>query len=522
MHGMHETLLFSIELLLVASIIAVMVHRVRIPYSTALVLGGWVLGTYGLLPDIKLGPEIVLWVFLPILLFEAAIHTNVSKLRQDAVPVFALAVPGVLLSMGVIGGVIHWGLGMPWLVALLFGAIMAPTDTVSILSIFKNLKVPERLKTIVEGESLFNDGAAIVAFHALAATAVAQSAPSPLYEFGRVFLVGVGGMLVGGAVGALASFVMRETKEPLIEILVTTVLTYGSYLLAERLGVSGVIAIVTAGLTVGRFGFEETSPTARISIGSFWEYAGFVVNSVLFLLIGLQLELSTLFQYLPGIGIAILAVILGRALAVLPTCTWLGKLPLRWQSVLLWGNIKGSISMALALSLPLAYPGRNQLLAMTFGVVLFSLVVQGLTLKPFIRILKLENPHDFEAEYEKNQAALLAAKAVQDELTKLFGQGMVPRAIHNQLRSRYQTYVAKANRELKTLVEQYPALEEKELKMLTQQMIRLERGVILGALRDRVIGEDAAKSLLEKLDARLAARIEQEEEPLRVRGTTPL
>ncbi|HBN09548.1 MAG TPA: sodium:proton antiporter [Cyanobacteria bacterium UBA8530] len=527
---MHQTILSSIELLLAASLIAVVVHWIRIPYSTALVLGGWFLGTYNLLPNIVLAPQMVLWIFLPVLLFESAIHTNLSRLREDSVAVFSLAVPGLLFSMAIIGGVVHSFTHIPWPTALLFGAIMAPTDTVSILSIFKALKLPDRLRAIVEGEALFNDGTAIVVFHALAAATGAGKLIYPLYELGQILLVVTGGLLIGGILGALAALVMRQTHDHLIEIMLTTVLGFGSYILAESFHVSGVIAVVVAGLVVARFAIQEAlSPTTQIALGSFWEYAGFVVNSVLFLLIGLQLNLGTLFRFLPAIGVGVLAVLLGRALAIYPTCLILGKrkikIPLPWQHVMVWGNLKGSLSMVLMLSLPLAYPDRGLLLAMTYGVVLFSLVIQGLSLHPFIRFLKLTVANDFEEEYEINQGALLAAKAVQEELSKLFTQGMLPRAIHNQLRSRYQTYIARANRKLKSLVEAHPVLEEKELKTLSQQMTRLERSVIMGALRDHVIGEEAAKNLLGKLDDRTEEKIIEDlvsREPRGVRGTTPL
>lgn len=516
---MHQTLLLFIELLLVASVIAALVHRIRIPYSTALVLGGWILSGYHVLPDFHLEPEVVLLIMLPVLLFESAITTNASLLKEQALSVFSMALPGVLISMLVIGTVIHFVLHLDWSVALLFGAIMAPTDTVSIMSVFKHLKLPDRLRTLVEGESLFNDGTAIVAFNALVITS-----QSPWHTAGNLFFVVIGGLVVGGLTGGLVAFSMRQSKDHLVEIMLTSVLTYGAYLMAERLGVSGVIAVVTAGLVVGTFGISATtSPTSLIALGSFWEYAGFVVNSLLFLLIGLQLDLNVLLTALPSIAVAILAVLLGRILGVYPLCSIFKRtrIPFKWQHVLVLGNLKGSISMALALSLPIDFPHRSLILAMAYGVVLFSLVIQGLSLGPAVQALHLTQSIGSQEEYEKNQGALLAARAVQDELGKMFSQGIISRSIYNQLNARYQGFVAKANRELRMLQERDPKLADKELQDLSRQMQNLERSIIRNALRDRIIGEEAAKAILEKLDA----RFEIAAEPLKPnvsRHTRPL
>ncbi len=315
---------FLIWLLIAASVIAVVASRLRMPYTVALVLGGLALGSVHL-PMIEtlvknqpdwLTPNIVLVIFLPALLFEGSLKLQVRQLRENALPILLLATAGVFAATIITGFAAHWLLGLPLLVALVFGAVTAATDPISVLSIFREMAVPKRLAIIVEGESLFNDGTAAVLFGILVAGVGSELLG--VRDGVRDFVVEVaGGVAVGTALGYVFSKVAQKIDDPSVEITLTTVLAYSSYLAAQSVHVSGVIATVAAGLTVGNLGARTSmSPRTRIALWSFWEYLSFIVNSLVFLLIGLQVRVGTLLRDWRATLLAIATVVLGRALSV--------------------------------------------------------------------------------------------------------------------------------------------------------------------------------------------------------------
>jgi CPA1 family monovalent cation:H+ antiporter len=266
-------------------------------------------------------------------------------------PVAILSTIGMLVMTVITGGALHFALGLPWAVALLLGSMLSITDTVSVLAIFKELKVPPRLATIVEGESLFNDGTALVLFRLILAV-VATGQFDPLRSATDVILVTLGGLLIGGMLGLACSWAMQQTRDHLTEILLTTLLALGAFFLSEELHVSGVIAVVVAGLVVGNYGWRRAlAPSSQIALGSFWEYAGFGVNSLLFLLVGINIHFVDVVGFIPAILVAFVALHLGRMVAVYPTFALLNRfevepVPLTWQHTMMWGNIKGSLTMA--------------------------------------------------------------------------------------------------------------------------------------------------------------------------------
>ena len=289
------------------------------------------------------------------MLFEGSLKLQFRQLRENALPILLLATLGVLVATLVTGFAAHWVLGLPVLVALVFGAITAATDPISVLSIFKEMAVPQRLAVIVEGESLFNDGTAAVLYGILVAGVA--SGNLGIWTGVQNFLVEVlGGIALGGGLGYLFSKLTQKIDEPQIEITLTTVLAYSSYLAAQSLHVSGVIATVAAGVTVGNLGTRiGMSPRTRIALWSFWEYVSFVVNSLVFLLIGLQVSVGTLLHAWRPTLLAIGTVCLGPVLSVyglVPISNLFSlKIPLRWQHILVAGGIRGALSLALALSL---------------------------------------------------------------------------------------------------------------------------------------------------------------------------
>jgi CPA1 family monovalent cation:H+ antiporter len=505
---LHQHLLNLLEFLAVATVVAVFARRFRVPYSAALVAMGLVLSYFKLLPSLALNPDVVINLFLPVLLFEAAINTDASQLGENFRPVALLSTLGMLVMTLITGGLLHMMLGLPLPVALLLGSMLSITDTVSVLAIFKELKVPPRLATIVEGESLFNDGTALVLFRMLLAV-VATGTFDPLRSVTDVILVSLGGLLVGGVLGLACSWVLQQTRDHLTEIMLTTLLALGAFFVSEQLHVSGVIAVVVAGLVVGNYGWRRSlAPSSQIALGSFWEYAGFGVNSVVFLLVGINIHFVDVVGYIPAILVAYAAIHVGRLFAVYPAF-WLLKrsepepVPLPWQHAMLWGNIKGSLTMALAISLPLALPYRNELITISFGVVLLSLLVQALSLGRVVHWLGIGRVSTLRERFEREQLKVMASRAAQNEVKTLHEAGILSKTNYERLRARYQVSVAQAERELRRLSTDYQAYMDEALADIMQRLVLVEKSAVLNALRERLVSEDVAREFLLELDQRL-------------------
>ncbi|UCH60134.1 MAG: cation:proton antiporter, partial [Anaerolineales bacterium] len=360
-----------IAMLFVAVLVGIVAHRLRVPYTIGLVLIGLVLALRSPI-DVEISPNLILALLVPPLIFEAAFHLNFNDLRYNLVPILALAVPGVILTTFIVGGIVAWGTGLVLPVALVFGALVSATDPVSVVSLFRAMGVPKRLQVLLEGESLLNDGTAIVLFDLVVTVAVAGTADFNLLISLTDFVrVAGGGLVVGVLLGTAVSQLISRIDDYLIETTLTSVLAYGAYLIAEILGVSGVLAVVAAGLVNGNIGPRGMSPTTRIVVFNFWEYAAFLANSFIFLLIGLQIELTVLFENWQLILWAILAILVARAIGVYGLSRIEREIPTKWQHILYWGGLRGAISLALALSLPDKLPEvSDQIQVMAFGVVL--------------------------------------------------------------------------------------------------------------------------------------------------------
>lgn len=295
-----ELVTILIILLLVATGVALVTQRLRVPYVTGLVLAG--LAITELLPRrIGLDPSLILNLFLPILIFEAAINTDISRLRSTVKPIALLAGPGVVLASGVTAFLLKLCLGLTWIPALFAGVILAITDTVSVIAVFKEVSVPSRLSTIVEGESLFNDGIALVLF-SLIVGIYSTGSLTFLNGLQELFVVIIGGTLIGLSLGYLSVVLFRQSEDPLSDILLTVAVALGAFQISQFLGVSGAVAVVVAGLVVGNIGLSRNvSASTQVTLYSFWQYASFGVNTFIFLLIGLEINLITLWQTLPAV-----------------------------------------------------------------------------------------------------------------------------------------------------------------------------------------------------------------------------
>ena len=384
------TLLF---VLLTASLVAIVTRRARLPYAVGLVAAGIVLALLPIGVKLPLTRDLIFSVFLPPLIFEAALQLKWSEFRRDLPLTLVLAFPGVAVAAAFVAAAMHFLAGWGWMGSAFFGVLIAATDPVSVLAAFKEMKAERRLSTVIEAESLLNDGAAAVGF-ALLAGIVAGEGASP-FDIGYSLLwTAVGGTLMGLAVGGAMAAIAGRTQDHLVEITLTTIAAYGSFLTAEHFHMSGVLASLAAGLVFGNVGGRiGLSASGRQYVYAFWDYAAFLVNSIVFILIGGH-EAHQPIRLVTGVaGIAIVVVLLGRALAVYPICALLGRttvaVDMRYRHVLVWGGLRGALALALALALPPVLPDQREIVVVSFAVVAFSIFVQGLTMPWLLRRLDL-------------------------------------------------------------------------------------------------------------------------------------
>jgi len=376
-------------LLLVAAVVAMAARRLRIPYAVGLVAAGIVLAILPLHVHLGLTKEIVFVLFLPPLIFEAAFYIRWVELKRELPVILVLVTLGVALSAGLTAVGMHYLASWGWPSAILFGALISATDPVSVIATFKEAGVHGRLRVLVEAESLLNDGTAAVAF--TIALLVATGGGVTAGGVGLTLLTSVaGGILCGAIVAGALILIAGRTTDHLVELTLTTVAAYGSFLIAEQLHISGVLATMTAGLLFGNVGtLQAISAKGREAVGSFWEFAAFVVNSLIFMLIGLREAAQDFRAVLVGAAAAIALVTIGRAVAVYPCCAFFAgskfSVPLRHQHVLFWGGLRGALALALSLGLPDEIPHREEMITVAFAVVAFSVFVQGLTVTPLLR-----------------------------------------------------------------------------------------------------------------------------------------
>jgi Na+:H+ antiporter len=401
---LSELILVVMGLLSIAMIAAAICKNIPIPYTVFLVILGIILGSiarhipeFGVLLEFQLTPDLVLFLFLPALIFESAINMDARLLMKDIIPVLVLAIPAMLISAGLIG------VGL-WLIqdfnifhALLFGALISATDPVAVIALFKELGAPQRLTILVEGESLLNDATAIVFFNIILGLAITEhfgvsDAGHAVLEFFRVF---VGGLFVGAIIGIVLSELLYRIRAGVSSYMIMSiVLAYSSFAIAEHIfHVSGVMAVVAAAIALGILGVSRIPQNERESVDETWDVIALICNSLLFLLVGISLDLSKLYSHLDSILIAIALVLVARAAGIysmVPATIKMFKLPhvsMGERHIMWWGGLKGGLAIAIVLSIPVDMPGRESILYITLGVVLFSLLVNASTIRPLMKKL---------------------------------------------------------------------------------------------------------------------------------------
>jgi CPA1 family monovalent cation:H+ antiporter len=387
-------------LLLVAAVVAMLARRLRVPYSIGLVCAGIALAISPLTPAVQLTKELVFGALLPPLIFEAAFQLRWRELRKQLPIVMVLATLGVVLSTAVNAVGMHYLVQWSWLNAIVFGLLISATDPVAVIAIFKDSKIHGRIRLLLEAESLFNDATAAVGF-VIALALVSGRNITPVGAIKTLLFVAAGSLVCGALVAAIVLLLAGGTDDHLVDITFTTIAAFGSFLLAEHFHLSGVLATLTTGLIIGNVGHISISARSRRAVTDFWEYAAFVANSLIFLLIGISVEHRNYYFLLLPVLVGSGIVLLGRAFAIYPLCLMFSRsslrLSARHQHILVWGGLRGALALALSLGLPAEMPGREEIITVAFGVVAFSLFVQGLTIAPFMRKLG-EIPSKQEAE----------------------------------------------------------------------------------------------------------------------------
>ncbi|PSQ23717.1 sodium:proton antiporter [Halobacteriales archaeon QS_9_67_15] len=532
--GIDVALLVDVlSVFIIAAGVGVFVAKVgRFPYTIALLLAGVAASVAGVGLEIDLSHDLILLVLLPPLLFEGAATTDLERLRRNLVPILTLAVVGLLVSVLALGFVGQYAFGFDLLVALLFAAMILPTDPVSVLALFEELGAPDRLAVLVEGESLGTDGVGVVLFTALLARVSAgdggHGAGGPeLFSLAGAGDLGLniavtagGGALVGAVGGYLVYRVMTRLDEHMTEVILTIILAYGVFLVSEHyvevlLGThfSGVIATVVAGLLIGNRGASfAMSPRTKLSVFNTWETGAFIVNTFIFVMIGVTTPVGILVDNWRLIVAAIVLVLAARALVVYPLTALVNRfnepmVPLAYQHVMVWGGLHASIPIALVLGLGsgsgLAPELRTTLRAMVFGVAGFSLVVQGLTISNLLNALDIVTRSDDEELYELLVGRARAVDAGLEATEELYDSGEIPEEVYDGFTAEYGREKSDLSDAIAELLQENPELRREQLMTGERQVLQREKAAVSDAIRRGVVSDDAGDSLLEEIDLKL-------------------
>jgi len=523
MNGVVE---IFVGLLLAVAVLALVARKLHIPYPILFVIGGLLIGWIPGLPKVRLNPELVFLFFLPPLLFPAALFTSWRDFRLNLRPIALLAIGLVLFNTVAVAYIAHYFMHLPLAAGFVLGAIISPPDAIAATAITERLKVPRRIVTILEGESLVNDATALVAY-SFAKAAVISGSFSLAQAGGQFFVVGIGGILIGLAVGWLAQQFHKRVDDAPIEITVSLLTPFAAYLLAERMGVSGVLAVVTAGLYLGRRMPELLTFKTRLQGGPVWEMVEFILNGFVFILIGLQLpgilhalsdEAIPIHRLIWYALLISLAVIVIRIVWVFPAA-YLPRLLFKkirerdpypsWRHVTIigWTGMRGVVSLAAALAIPITldetdggtpFPGRDLILFLTFIVILATLVVQGLSLPLLIRWLGVKD--DGSMEKEEREARLKANQAALARLNEIGEREPSKADALQRLRVEYEDHIRQVEGAEPESAGTPLRLFSSEFERLSHEALQVERRTILQLRNEDAISDEVLRRIQRDID----------------------
>jgi CPA1 family monovalent cation:H+ antiporter len=486
---------------------------------------GYIAQTFSLfefLKDFRLSPELVFYVFLPTLIFESAFHTNFKHFTQNMPVIVTLSTLGMLISAGLIAFGMNYFLNLPWGTCLIFGALISATDPISVLATFKKMGAPRRLSTILEGESLFNDGTALVLFGILLEGHIGLKS-----SFESFILVVMGGLLTGLVLGYLFSKALdyvKDSKE--IEISITLILAHATFIIAEYfLGVSGILATVAAGIVIGNYGAYKISPNVKEIMTHFWDYSAFLANSLLFLMVGLiifstkDLVLPLLLPLAILIGVVLVArMIMVYTLLPLINLTFKhDRIPFSWMHIMQWSGLRGALAIALILTLPETFPFYQELLIFTVGIIFFTIIFNGLTIQPLLKWLGLSSFSTIEQfKHEENQ--VLINQRVNAKFKQMREKNFISQEAYDEILARYKKYCKISNDNVKDLfLENARELNTSQLRLiLKEHLLGIEKKVFTklyyqGEITQELLGVflNNIEQQLEQLSAKKKIRIGQ-------------
>jgi CPA1 family monovalent cation:H+ antiporter len=504
-----------ILLFTLAAGVALVARWLRVPYTVALVIAGLLAGSSGVFHVPHLSQELLFTVFLPGLLFEAAFHLEFRGFWANKLAIAALAVPGVVISIGLmallltpIANELHFVENFTFGHGLVFAAVIAATDPIAVVSLFKNVGAPRRLGVLVEGESLLNDGTSVVLFSLVLSVVLGRQLSASEAALAFVRVAGLGAV-VGAVVGYAVSRIIHKVDEAMVEITLTTIAAWGSFVLAEQLHCSGVIASVVAGMICGYAADTGMTATTRVAVESFWEYLAFALNSVVFLLIGFEVHVDALLASAKPILVALAVVVAGRACVVslvgLVLRATAERIPMSWTAVLTWGGLRGSLSMVLVLGLPADFAHRELLITMTFGVVVLSILLQGLSMAPLLRWLGLTSADRDALDVEAAEAQILAADAALSALDDMRAQLNLSEELSRQLRGRFEERRAEAAEKRRRILAASPSSGQEREHAVVRQLLFAQKEALLRAHRRGALGEHSFEVASRGIDDELAA-----------------